>query len=240
MPDNFKQWVGTNSQRIADAKKRGTLPYFIRDNQNTVDGILTGTPQYDDYLINGVKQMHVLNGKDIRLTKIVSDSEADIRMNKRFETGVCVNANGEIIIDKRGTSNQVSFTQEECKLMKDCIFTHNHPSGWKYPENDICRIGNSFSIQDICLAISCDIAEMRAVTPNYTFSLKRPSRGWNINLQDFVEDYEKENRKLHTEFTDRINKGTLTIGQATSTYFHILCKRLAKKYGLDYHKLKTK
>ena len=32
VPDAFKQWVGTNSKRIVDAKKKGTLPYFLKDN----------------------------------------------------------------------------------------------------------------------------------------------------------------------------------------------------------------
>jgi hypothetical protein len=32
VPNTFKQWIGTNSQRIADAKRRGTLPYFLKDN----------------------------------------------------------------------------------------------------------------------------------------------------------------------------------------------------------------
>ena len=32
VPKVFKQWIGTNSQRIADAKRRGTLPYFLKDN----------------------------------------------------------------------------------------------------------------------------------------------------------------------------------------------------------------
>ena len=240
VPDEFKQWIGTNSQRIADAEKRGTQPYFIRDNRNTIDEILMSTSQYDDYLINGVKQMHVLNGADYKLTKIVSDAEADIRMNKGFETGVCINVNGEIVIDKRGASNQVSFTQEECKLMKDCIFTHNHPGAWQYPENNLLRIGNSFSVQDVCLAIANDLAEIRAVTPNYTFSIRRPANGWNINFQDLVKDYEETNNILYMEFSDRIGKGTLTIGQASSSHFHILWKRLADKYGLEYRKLKTR
>lgn len=32
VPNVFKQWIGANSQRIADAKRRGTLPYFLKDN----------------------------------------------------------------------------------------------------------------------------------------------------------------------------------------------------------------
>lgn len=32
VPDAMKQWIVVNSQRIANAEKRGTLPYWIRDN----------------------------------------------------------------------------------------------------------------------------------------------------------------------------------------------------------------
>ena len=32
VPDNFKKWVISNQQRIDDAEKRGTLPYFLKDN----------------------------------------------------------------------------------------------------------------------------------------------------------------------------------------------------------------
>lgn len=32
LPDSFKKWVLDNQQRIDDAKKRGTLPYFLKDN----------------------------------------------------------------------------------------------------------------------------------------------------------------------------------------------------------------
>ena len=32
VPDSFKKWVLDNQQRIDDAKKRGTLPYFLKDN----------------------------------------------------------------------------------------------------------------------------------------------------------------------------------------------------------------
>lgn len=32
VPDNFKKWVISNQQRIDDATKRGTLPYFLKDN----------------------------------------------------------------------------------------------------------------------------------------------------------------------------------------------------------------
>lgn len=81
---------------------------------------------------------------------------------------------------------------------------------------------------------------MRAVTPNYTFSMKRPDGGWGISVEELMKLYNDENRNLRLEFTRRINKDTLTISQASATHFHILWKRLSKKLGFDYSKMKTK
>ena len=241
VPEAFKQWVGANAYRIEEAKKRGTLPYFVRDNQKRIGSILDYTPTstFTVYKIAGIEQLSVLDGSNYDLTKAVSDVESNIRQNKSYETGVLFNKDGNIVIDKRGRSRIVQFTKDECLLMNDGIFTHNHPGAWGYAENDIMRIGNSFSIQDIALAVGNNLAEMRAVTPNYTFSMKRPDGGWGISVEELMILYNDENRNLRLEFTRRINKGTLTISQASATHFHILWKRLSKKLGFDYSKMKT-
>lgn len=242
VPDAFKQWVGANAYRIEEAKKRRTLPYFVRDNQKRIDSILDYTPTstFTVYKIEGMEQLSVLDGSNYELTKAVSDVESNIRQNKSHETGVLFNKDGNIVINKRGGSRSVQFTKDECLLMNDGIFTHNHPGAWGYSENDIMRIGNSFSIQDIALAVGNNLAEMRAVTPNYTFSMKRPDGGWGISVEELMKLYNDENRNLRLEFTRRINKDTLTISQASATHFHILWKRLSKKLGFDYSKMKTK
>lgn len=242
VPDAFKQWVGANVYRIEEAKKRRTLPYFVRDNQKRIDSILDYTPTstFTVYKIEGMEQLSVLDGSNYELTKAVSDVESNIRQNKSHETGVLFNKDGNIVIDKRGGSRSVQFTKDECLLMNDGILTHNHPGAWGYSENDIMRIGNSFSIQDIALAVGNNLAEMRAVTPNYTFSMKRPDGGWGISVEELMKLYNDENRNLRLEFTRRINKDTLTISQASATHFHILWKRLSKKLGFDYSKMKTK
>jgi hypothetical protein len=36
VPDNFKKWVIDNTNRIEQAEKRGTLPYFLKNNYKTV------------------------------------------------------------------------------------------------------------------------------------------------------------------------------------------------------------
>ena len=123
--------------------------------------------------------------------------------------------------------------------MKDAILTHNHPGGWAYDENDIRRIGNSFSLADFVLAIKGDLKEMRAVTPNYTFSIKRPEKGWEISAYKLEKIYEQENNKLKIEFSKRISDGELTSVRAITTHYHILNKKLSKLFNWEYEKLKT-
>ena len=44
VPNVFVDWVDRNKDRILRAEERNTLPYFIRDNYNTVKGIITPNP----------------------------------------------------------------------------------------------------------------------------------------------------------------------------------------------------
>lgn len=42
VPQGFKTWVTNNQDRIARAEKRGTLPYFVRDNRVIITAIKKG------------------------------------------------------------------------------------------------------------------------------------------------------------------------------------------------------
>ena len=44
-PDNFKDWVREHAEDIADARDRGTEPYFIRNNAGVIDEILNPQPK---------------------------------------------------------------------------------------------------------------------------------------------------------------------------------------------------
>lgn len=170
----------------------------------------------------------------------IADIENNIRMNKSFETAVAFSKEGEIILDKRGEATSVSFTNEESSSLKDAILTHNHPRGWSHPDGSIGRIGNSFSKEDLMTAVSCDLAEIRAVSPNYTFVMKRPDKGWGVSKEKFSEIFNEEDRKLRNEFVTRINNDTLTPGQANATHFHILSKRISERLNWIYSKAKTR
>lgn len=40
VPKNFKEWIRDNEDRINAAEKRGSLPYFIRDNRDDVEKVM--------------------------------------------------------------------------------------------------------------------------------------------------------------------------------------------------------
>lgn len=44
-PDSFKDWVREHAEDIADARDRGTEPYFIRNNAGVIDEILNPQPK---------------------------------------------------------------------------------------------------------------------------------------------------------------------------------------------------
>lgn len=175
-----------------------------------------------------------------KLYNKITNTENEIRLNKSFETGVLFDRNGNVVIDKRGAKYSVAFTDEECAKMKDCVFTHNHPRGWQEPEKSLGRIGNSFSPADMYLAIAHNVSEMRAVTPNYTFAIKRPEEGWGITISKFEKLVNRENNKLRAEFTARINNNTLSPTMASVVHYHILWKRISEKMGWNYTKAKTR
>lgn len=235
---------GLDNNPGKDAKLFGDSHPYINEAYNgatkVVNKFLRKKEEVSAYMIDGIKQIHVLDGNNRKINRVVADIEKEIRMNQDCETGMVIGKGGNILVDKRGESFSVHFSDEECGLMKDAVITHNHPRGWKNPENSLGRIGNSFSIEDLSLAVGHDAAEIRAVTPNYTFVMRRPENGWGVSLMDFREIYNKENQKLRNEFGKRIANGTLTVSQANSTHYHVLAQRVAKKYGWEYVKAKTR
>ena len=129
---------------------------------------------------------------------------------------------------------------------KDAVMTHNHPRA--IGKSGFGGIGHSFSPQDMMTAVSYDVAEMRAATPTFTFSFKRPKNGWNATPQQVKRAYSREANKLRKELLAHEEKrNRMTIVRETSRsitkafsdradvwFYNELNKRIAKKFGWDY------
>ena len=227
LPKAFRFWYAKNYSRVARMEHK---PNFITDNQSLIEG--RPTPAIEPS-VKGIKIPSIYDK--------IRETEQQIRKNKDFETGVVYNSNGDIVIDKRGEATSVAFTPEECKRMKDCIFTHNHPRGWQYKENNILHVGSSFSIQDLALAVAHDLQEMRAVTPLYTFSVVKPKNGWGVEAKDLVNKYMEVKGKIDKyiySYLDKLDYKDYAIDRANAICHHLINKELSKIYGWEYTKIK--
>ena len=133
------------------------------------------------------------SGKSNKQSRAIAVAEESIRHN-RYETAVAYDSKGNLLLNKKGGSRSVSFTKDEIAKLEDSVFTHNHPSAlW---QTGIRAIGTSFSHQDLTFAVNANLKEIRAVTPTYTFSIKRPKNGWGVSPKQVKAAYDRAERKV--------------------------------------------
>lgn len=76
VPQGFKDWMKDNQERIEQAEKRGTLPYFITDNKTIVGNLKQTTPNNNDILKNAASITTI----DINKSKcLVSQQQKDLK-----------------------------------------------------------------------------------------------------------------------------------------------------------------
>lgn len=167
------------------------------------------------------------------LRHAVSEAEDKIRA-QRYETAHVFGPNGEPLFSNDGGKDYVNFSDAAIANIKgkNATLTHNHPGGWDYPKNDPRHASNSFSLEDARMAVAADLAEIRAVTPTRTYSLRRPSSGWDGAKMERA--YAAVNRETRRTFTDRIQHGQMTIAEAEAQHTHTVWQQVAAAIGAGY------
>lgn len=176
-------------------------------------------------------------GYSNRLKKNIVNLENSIR-NKKDEELHVFNANGDNILKVQGKDNKVKLSG--VNIPPNMILTHNHPLSLN--KTGIESIGNSLSAADIKSAIRYNASEIRAVTPRYTFSVKRPKGGWGIDRHKAYQEYRRIERNTRRRFYNYIHKmgdSMEAIKRAEVLHAHSIMKQLSKKYGWDYTKKKN-
>ena len=171
-----------------------------------------------------------MRGYSRSLAKAIGAKEAEIR-NNRTESLYTYDRNGNLLYQAQG--NQYAVDVDESRIPKGSVVTHNHPHD------------HSLSQGDVANAVAMDLAEIRAVGPKYTYSLKRPSGGWGVSAETANETYNRtinrimaaNSRHSHSmqgEARDRSIRRSHAIQQ------HVTMKAIAKLYGWEYTKSRTK
>ena len=145
---------------------------------------------------------------------------------------------GNLLYRKQGKRDRVSIHPDEVPS-DNLILTHNHPAA--LGQTSYRSIGNSFTPDDMVMAVKFKAKEMRAVTPSYTFSFKRPLGGWNAKQSEVRRAYERAMRQVREDgeyYYGRAKMTDVANERYMATYYHKVNKLVAKQFGWNYSKKK--
>ena len=185
--------------------------------------------------------------------KAALETETKIR-NRKTETARAITDDGRVvdITVGRGSSDRAHI---DVRLVpQNAVLTHNHPSGYDQPvySNGVrigvmgggsgmgARIVTSLSGDDIRLALRTNAKEVRAVSPTYTYSLRRPAGGWgNVTPEQIQREWYEEARRFQNENQSYARSGREQLGRFNAVLSHAVTRKLANKYGWTYTRRKA-
>lgn len=145
------------------------------------------------------------------------------------ETAVIYDSNGKYLFTKRGDERSVSFTKSEIKKMKNCIVSHNHPSG------------ASFSLADWTVFKRAKLQELRAIGEDKVYYIRvgeKAEQLWNMPDDDFIELYEDIRKKIRKEYHNLYKSGKINKKErlllSSDEYNRIIAEKVGVKYGKEY------
>lgn len=162
----------------------------------------------------------------------VREIEAKIRP-QHFESLAIISPSGEMLAFKDGTHNSVNVSDVR-HLMKGNIVTHNHPAGWKSPENSPMRGGNSFSNADIRTAVANGAKEIRAASPLWDH-IYRPAQG--ATTEGLLDAYNLADLAVRRDIMRKIQSGEIDADTASANHYHSVMELFAKQFGGQYFRV---
>ena len=165
-------------------------------------------------------------------------------VGQKNETAVVFDKNGNEVFRKTGTSNAVEFTASEAERMRGSTLTHNHPPVSSKESRAVIH-NLPLSGADGVLMANQKMAEVRAVTRDFTFSIKPKPGGLPIDAKKLNAAWRRrENvhfRKETSRLSELVRKGDITRHQANERGFlyeqesqHKAWLDIADKHGVEY------
>lgn len=137
------------------------------------------------------------------------------------EVAYAVDTDGEIVLVREGLHSMVDLSDVPIETLTGRILTHNHPQG------------ASFSWQDVRLALSVGLTEIRAVGALCVYVLRPPA---GVMWEDVASLVEVLRRQVEQELVPAVNTGTLTPPEANLLYWHQVWAGMAEIRGWDYRR----
>lgn len=142
----------------------------------------------------------------------------------RTEKAIVFSSDGTELYLKDGDANSVTFSEEECKEIKGCIITHNHPNN------------SPFSPDDIGFMLENELSEIRDRINGGTYILQRTTKTLkekptlNAVENAFYDEYERLGKK----YSDIAARNGTSIIHYLRKLEEETVMFIAKKYGLNF------
>jgi hypothetical protein len=156
------------------------------------------------------KKQNSEDANETRLKTIQNIERQDRSLN--YEKGAVISNSGELLARYDGTAHAVEVTDNDLKLMEGATFTHNHPNGDFFSNNDIITGFTKTNLQ-----------ELRASTPQgITYSLvnngatKESARKY---LAEYQQTSMRAQRTAQEYFIRQIKSGELSMDEYKRNYF---------------------
>jgi len=251
IPKRAANWVKVNAKTIAGYKN---TPYWIRDNFTTDFKLKDNVTQIT---MTKIRTAEMAKPRPIP-TKLTGKEIQEIRIkefNRKYASAktehcIAVDPEGDIILKKSGTYNQINFTEAEFNQMNvdNMLFTHNHPSGSSFSGDDINMLGAYKRGTGI-----------RAVGTKYEYSakiiddVKFPNSGREIKALFRIEHdaLQSKYQAIYKSTKDKIVKKEVSLygrisndryeeiiklasTKTSQLHTHEAMEAFAKKFGIEY------
>jgi hypothetical protein len=174
--------------------------------------------------------------------ELIANSEKS-SVNLPYERGFCVSPSGEVLMNRKGSKDTITLSKSDIAAITnvDAVMTHNHPGWQEYGKDDPMQGWLSFSRADVETSISCGLAEIRAVTGKYIYSMKPGQDEWGearaIAVRPAIHRMVDE---VKNEWMPKIAGKKMSCERANMEAQHEMWKRLAGQFGWDYTRTEHK
>lgn len=201
-----------------------------------------------------------MRGMSQGLAKVLKEREEEIRTNDWFEAGTVYDEQGNVIFNNdHGKNGEVNLGKD----FENRIITHNHPLYGRSKGQARADQGGSLSDTDMFLAARFNAKEIRAVTRNYTYSLRRPEKGWGIDSTNggyvwkaatgkwkdnsdvsrakrvYKQAYKKVTEARDAYYFGYKGDRSAAWRRSSTVFWHQVNREFAKQMGWDYSKTKV-
>jgi hypothetical protein len=160
------------------------------------------------------------------LSRSLSTHESSIRGND-YETLIVLDEKGNVLVNKKGGAHSVEYGADGIKTT-NAIVTHNHPSG------------GSFSWQDMAGMVYYNQKEMRATGKEFTFSMKRPEKGWGVTPKKAADKFKRALANARRAYKQQKTGNAASDRALWISLTHKYNGNAAKSLGWDYSVKKNK